>query len=62
MTEWQQPVDHRGKAFQNFSGKEYINQIWRRERRIETDSEKLNPSLQKAKGTRICLRVNCLSQ
>lgn len=52
-----------GESISKFTaGKEYINQIWRRERRIETDSEKLNPSLQKAKGTRICLRVNCLSQ
>lgn len=42
--------------------KEYINQMWRREKRIETDSEKLNPPVQKAKGTMIYLRVYCLSQ
>lgn len=52
-----------GESISKFTAdKEYINQIWRRERRIETDSEKLNPSLQKAKGTMIYLRVYCLSQ
>lgn len=52
-----------GESIQKFTiDKEYIYQIQRREKRMETDSEKLNPPVQKAKGTMIYLRVYCLNQ
>lgn len=60
VTERQHPINYRGENISKFTvDKEYINQIWRREIRIEIDSEKLNRPSKEANRTKIYLRVSC---